>query len=126
MTAPIECFLVEAVNDRTVTPSDEFDCDEGCDCHESYTETRFDIRRVDNGEIIHPDARRLYQAGPGAMYFEHLAVPDGPGPGDFIFANGLHLIVVLPNGVPWNVDSRAGNCTLRFHGYLTDGHIVPD
>ena len=31
-----------------------------------------------------------------------------------LFADGPHLVVILPNGQPWNIDSRASNCTLPY------------
>jgi hypothetical protein len=59
-------------------------------------------RRTDTNEEM-----RLRDAGPGAMYdadwfhgFEGWQGPDG-----------LSLIAILPNGVPWHIDGAANNCT---------------
>ena len=51
--------------------------------------------------------------------------PDNEQPGDMFYlacarerctwsnCDGKHLVVVLPNGAHWDVDSRASNCTKR-------------
>ncbi len=71
------------------------------------------------------------QPSPASPWPSHVRVrllpswPDHVEPGDAFFldcnrehctwsnCDGRHLIVVLPNGRHWDVDSRAGNCTMR-------------
>src|SRR5260370_33790308 len=90
-----------------------------------------DIVRLDSGEVIVANAYNIRHAPPGAMYWWNLQETTRPtGPDDWdhpnlrrpspdakrqpsdIFADGPHLVVVLPNGHPWNIDSRASNCSM--------------
>lgn len=58
------------------------------------------MRRSDTGEEI-----GLRDAGPGAMYDAHWYPEDMQG------ADGLVLMVILPDGHAWCVDGQASNCT---------------
>jgi len=52
---------------------------------------------------------------PGSMYLRpHYHDKDGVDTGCFYWDNcdGQHLMVICPNGMPWDVDSRASNCGL--------------
>ena len=47
---------------------------------------------------------------PGAVYWRRCWARPGS-----CWANcpGYHLVAVLPNGIPWDMDSRASNCSMR-------------
>ena len=71
-----------------------------------------DARQNFTSRIFQADDGRSWpqrELPPGAMYYEdwmprNFYWDNFEGPG--------HLIVILPNGIDWNIDSRASNCTL--------------
>lgn len=157
-------FMVKQVNFREVTVPGE-PCPahpEGCSRSEGRTENRFDVVRVDTGQIVVPDCGWMgWRLPAGAMYWEEISNPAKPsGPDDWdgyddehldrirqsfaahpqyyrpsptpegerperlrglparqpshIFVDGPQLMVICPNGSPWNIDSRASNCTMPY------------
>lgn len=51
--------------------------------------------------------------GPGDMYWGHPLRDGGHHcSGNWTNCDGKHLYVILPNNLPWDIDSRASNCTL--------------
>ena len=79
----------------------------------------------DPERIVERVSRRVYDTDdgelhPGDMYwvqFHH--GPNGrcdPQNGGWENCSGRHLHVVLPNGNHWDIDNRAGNCTLPEDG----------
>jgi hypothetical protein len=103
----VRCFLVEKINIETWVNDN------------GRTETLFDVRRTDTGEVI--QSRRQWLSGlpEGAMYWEEMgALPNPPtGPPHsptFLFTSGPHLHVICPGFGQWNIDSRASNCTMPY------------
>lgn len=126
---PTPCFMVEAFNERTR----HVDCSNEPRCCDGWEETQFDVRRVDNGEVLQTDVGWMSEKGlpPGAMFWTTITQDNRPtGPDDWdhegiakpenqpdakrspshTFADGPHLCVILPNGNRWEIDSRASNC----------------
>jgi len=60
------------------------------------------MRRSDTGELL-----PLRKAGPGAMWYADWQPDEWKG------LDGHSLMVCLPNGRHWSVDSRASNCTRK-------------
>lgn len=92
----MKCFLVIPVFDGPGS---------GGDIQNDWNLDRLNIlefERPDTGER----KRHPYEFGPGAMWFAIWY------PVNFEWKNetGPHLIVVLPNGRIWDIDSRASNC----------------
>lgn len=149
--------MVEKFNERVLQKSVENPCsDPNCEtCHETWEETVFDVRRVDNGEVLREGVTWIaYGLPPGAMYWadwtesakpKHENDWDGYSPEDLnrvretfkqhpnsfpgpssadptlpkrspshLFQDGPQLTVVLPDNTPWNIDSRASNCTMPY------------
>lgn len=76
---PWACFLVERINERIIPhPCDEPDCD-------GHDELRFDVARVDNGEILTRDVEFISGGlAVGAMWFQKYTTTDLPtGPRDY-------------------------------------------
>lgn len=69
-------------------------------------------RRVDTGEVY----AHLKDAPPGAMWDAPWMHDYGKSRGGFLMAgpntDGRFLIVRMPNGHDWMIDSRCSNCTL--------------
>ena len=82
----VKVFMVEKVNVREVVVKGE-PCDahpDGCDRSRDRTETRFDVRRADTGEIVLTDASWMHGLPPGAMYWQEMSQLDPPdGPDDW-------------------------------------------
>lgn len=76
------------------------------------------VRRVDTGEIFESFA----VVPPGAMWDAPWMHDHGKAKGGFLLggpnADGRWLVVRLPNGRDWCIDSRANNCTMP----NDDGH----
>lgn len=71
-------------------------------------DTAFSTKRLFNTSSGYPE--------PGDIYFRQLNCEKyGCGYG-WKHCNGEHLHTVLPTGEPWDVDSRANNCTLKDDG----------
>jgi hypothetical protein len=127
----IPVFLVELVNPHTRRRLSKVYCSiEGCDQeHEldergsrrhvkarRFTEHVWDVRRLDTGEIVERDSwGGMMLRIPGAMFWLdiHEKRSDELEAGSTIFRSGPQLFVILPDNSPWNIDSRAGNCTLK-------------
>jgi hypothetical protein len=99
-----------------------------CKCGYSFTESdecqlfvQSLFRRADNGEMI-----TLRDAPPGAMWYAKWM------PENMYWDNKKdmdHLMVRLPDGTDWCVDSRANNCTLpddRLHRCWVRSGIPPN
>jgi hypothetical protein len=70
------------------------------------------FHRTDTGEIFD----RLGNCPPGAMWNAHWMLEGITKPGGFVLGgmppDGRWLVVRLPNGHDWMIDSRCSNCTL--------------
>lgn len=127
----VRTFMVEAFNEHQITKIDRATCGMGDSCEEHhetdergrklhdprpYTSTVEDIRRLDTGETVVTDAYTITQCQlPGAMFWTQWqdGAADRHESGSHLFVSGPQLQVILPNGTPWNIDSRASNCTLK-------------
>jgi hypothetical protein len=99
----MKCFFVEFTGKTQI---EEFECD--CGCKQKITREHRQYRRTDTGEIMpYPDS-----FGPGAMYFVEAYQHEGKYR-DWNNDSGQHLHVILPNGHPWDIDTRASNCTMK-------------
>lgn len=110
-TARIECGTCETAVDLDVPDGIEWDdidwpplpCGHNSaedQDHRSST-TRHLWRRVDNGD----ERWSIMDFGPGAMW-------DADWMGDWMCGpDGRHMMVRLPNGRDWAIDSQASNCT---------------
>lgn len=113
--------MVEAANEEHWSQpiDDDSRCDDPhCDrCATAVIERyRCDVVRCDNGEVLSAGVDWFpgWNLPPGAMYFLRLSNHGGGiHPGDYLFFEGPHLHVVLPNGHEWNIDARARNCDRR-------------
>jgi hypothetical protein len=122
-------FMVELVDEHPFTRLAKVYCGMGPDCTDEHeldergarwhpperemTDTRWDVRRLDTGEIVARDVWHLSSAGvPGAMYWQSVSskAADERQPGSSLFASGPQLEVILPDLTPWNIDGRATNC----------------
>lgn len=131
MSESTSTFMVELVNEHQYTYMAKVYCGMGPDCADEHavdekgarwhsperetTDTRWDVRRIDTGEVIAEHVWSLSSVRvPGAMYWQGVssAAADEHRPGSSIFASGPQLEVVLPDLTPWNIDGRANNCTL--------------
>lgn len=126
----VPVFLVEHVNAHTrrrwakvycsiASCDEEHELDErGSRRHvkpRRFTDHVWDIRRLDTGEIVERDSwGGVMLRLPGAMFWLDIEEKraDDREPGSTIFASGPQLYVILPDQSPWNIDSRARNCTL--------------
>lgn len=101
-----------------------------------------EYRRVDTGEMLYPLFRGSDEAYAGAMSEAWWWFTDDVGP------DGMRLRVILPDGMPWDVDREATNGgrwtrtgdpkdppslsvspsikTPGYHGYLTSGVLTDD
>ena len=79
-------------------------------CDYEFTENDLNWQNFTSRMYVAGDGRSWPQRElpAGAMYFEDWL------PRNFYWDNKRdpHLIVILPNGIEWNVDSRANNCTM--------------
>jgi hypothetical protein len=80
-----------------------------------FTDHVCDVRRLDSGEVIATDSWGGLMLGiPGAMFWfdleDHRA--DERQPKSTVFRSGPQLYCILPDKSPWNIDSRASNCTM--------------
>ena len=93
----IKCFYVE----RIFSETRPCDCGDR-NCREERTEITW--RRADTGQTLkgYPD-----EFGPGAMWFAQYSVDE------WGVTDAQHLMVALPLGGAWDIDSRADNCTLK-------------
>lgn len=94
--------------DRCSTPVPWDAPDRPCGCSDpECTQTRSGLSRFGGQRIVWSTASGKLE--PGAMYFGQ---PHRAEHGCFDWDNcdGRHLHVVLPNGHPWDIDSRANNC----------------
>lgn len=89
------------------------------DSHQIFEDPLY--RREDTGEIV-----SLRNAPPGAMYFADWYDDIVGHKGD----DGRSLVVILPNGNPWQIDTQARNCTmpddhaqLRHHCWVRHGEV---
>lgn len=103
----VKCFWVEPTGDASVLFKDghtEIRPAETYRDVSGWEKWRPRYRRVDTGEIF----EHLASVPPGAMW-------DADWLHDFIApgADGRVLVVKLPNGNDWTIDSRASNCTMK-------------
>jgi hypothetical protein len=131
MTEPVAVFMVELVNEHEQTGMRKVYCGMGPACAEEhaldergarwhppereFTDTVWDVARIDTGEIVATDVWHLSSCRvAGAMYWLPMseAAADERKSGSHIFASGPQLEVILPDLTPWNIDSRAHNCTM--------------
>lgn len=125
----IPVFMVELANEREVTDQVRSWChvagcrrkhvdEDGRRRHaiaQPWTDTRYDVVRVDTGELVAEAVWSLSMCRiPGAMFWWKVQdkAADERQRGAHQFASGPQLTVILPGGHPWNIDGRASNCTL--------------
>lgn len=127
---PIAVFMVELVNHHSKTEMVQSYCSiEWCEkpheldgrghrrhaIAEAWTSEVDDVRRLDTGEIVATDVWSLSSCRvAGAMFWWSLssAEADERRPGSHHFFSGPQLTVILPDLQPWDIDSRASNCTM--------------
>lgn len=153
---------MERANVREITVQPSHPCDDPqCESCQPWTESRFDVVRVDDGAVLLQDVAWM-RGGPeglpsGAMFWQYMTespqarpraaddyagldeehierirktyqeYPDLYPAGSLetedpalaglprrqpshLFQDGPQLVVILPGGYPWNIDSRASNC----------------
>lgn len=107
----VRCFFVEPTGDASVLFEDghtEIRPADGDAAVSGWKHWRPRYRRVDTGEVF----EHLASAPPGAMW-DATWMHDCKG-GYFLGgpnSDGRFLVVRLPNGHDWCIDSRASNCT---------------
>lgn len=125
----IAVFMVELVNEHPYTYIAKVYCGMGPYCADEhaldedgnrwhppereFTDERWDVRRLDTGEIVATNVSSLASTRvAGAMFWQEISskAADERRSGSHLFLSGPHLEVILPDFTPWNIDSRAGNC----------------
>lgn len=99
--------------EQTALPPGRYERDkfpQTCGCGYKFTDADFRNKMVNDLHLYVRDNGELYtlrNLPPGAMY-------DMPWKHDFpqwCGVDGLSICVILPNGAPWEIDSKASNCT---------------